>query len=219
MFGGDILFYEKNKIYIVLALICMIIIGVIYTLFRDTNNKYLVNGNNSNPNIVLNTQPSNILREPNMDYGQGVNKYRVFISGEVINPDVYEVDSNFRIVDLLKLAGGPTENADLNRINLAEFLSDAQHIIIPAILEVGSQEYLVSVAENNHTQNSHSNLVNINTASLNELMALPGVGTVISQNIINYREQNGPFSTIEELKRVNRIGINTFENLRDLITI
>lgn len=194
--------YDKNKIYFAAIILVIIIVGIIYTIVRNNHTSYLVN---TEPNIILNNSPVGITEEPELP----IETYRVFISGEVRNPDVYTIDSNARIIDLLEKAGGATEYADLNQVNLADFLSDAQHIIIP---KLGNEESLDNLVED-------SNLVNINTATLTQLMTLPGVGTVTAQNIIDYREQSGYFVSIEDIKKVNRIGNNTFENIKHLITV
>lgn len=206
--------YDKNKIYIAITIVSIIIVGLIYTLVRNDKTSYLVN---TEQNITLNTPPVDTNEELEVYNELPIETYRVFISGEVINPDVYDIDSDARIIDLLEMAGGATEDADLNQINLADFLSDAQHIIIP---KIGSDEAINNVAVNNNgSQGSDNNLVNINTGSLNELMSLPGIGTVTAQNIIDYRELNGNFGSIEDIKQVNRIGNSTFENIKNLITV
>jgi len=139
----------------------------------------------------------------------------VHIEGAVNQPGVYTMPYGSRINDVLALAGGPTEEADLARINLAAFLADAQQVIIPRVREEGEDDLVPEAAD----PLQDSGLVNINTADQAQLTTLPGIGPVLTGNIIAYRETHGPFTTIEELGNVPRIGAVTLENLRDLITI
>jgi len=141
----------------------------------------------------------------------------IHIAGAVYSPGVFTLSYGSRVNDALQLAGGATEYADLARVNLAAFLQDAQQIIIPAQGE--EIEIVEATTGIGSTPEASSGLVNINTASQAQLMTLPGVGTVISGNIIAHREANGPFNNIDELRNVPRIGASTMENLRPLVTV
>jgi len=163
--------------------------------------------------------------------------YRVHVAGEVKNPGVYSVDSKLRIVDLIEIAGGATENADLDRINLAETIRDGEKIRVPNIndpnqvqnfnLKSNQIENITSQTTRNNNyvldsstdSNMQSGLININTASLIELQTLPGVGATIATSIIEYRTQNGNFQSIQDLKKVSRIGDKIFAKLENLITV
>lgn len=144
----------------------------------------------------------------------------VFISGEVKNPGVVTIDAEKRLSDAVDELGGTTENADLNKINLATKLKDESHYIIPQIgdnLESYNNENPGNDIVNN--LNNKSNLININTASIQELDTLPGVGEATANKIINYREEKGKFNSIEEIKNVNGIGDKKYEEIKDLISI
>ena len=141
------------------------------------------------------------------------NDITVHIAGAVYLPGVYTLPYGSRVNDVLLLAGGATEEADLARINLAAFLSDAQQVIIPT--EHDEIEAIPETAQ--HRQDS--GLVNINTADTAQLQTLPGIGPVIAGNIIAHREANGLFDTVEQLINVPRIGAGTLNNIRDLITV
>lgn len=136
----------------------------------------------------------------------------VFISGQVNYPGVFELTTTSRIIDAVEQAGGVTAYADLNRINLALFVSDEQHIIIPSIYD----EILETSLVGNSVQNVPQ-LININTADQQALQTLPGIGPVISQNIINHRNTHGAFTSIEQIQNVNQIGPNIFANIREMI--
>ena len=140
--------------------------------------------------------------------------FQVFVSGQVKNPAVVKLEDNgnLRLVDAVNAAGGLTEFADTEIVNLAEPLLDGQHIHIPT-KEIFFQETptLESSAK--------SELVNINTADSAELQKLHRVGPAIAKRIIDFREQNGDFQTIEDIKKVRGIGEKTFEKLKDQITV
>lgn len=142
-------------------------------------------------------------------------KYYVDISGEVKNPGVYQVKKRTRLVDLIEKAGGLTQKANLDAINQASFVEDGSKIIIPS--KDGSSE---SSGETGETSSgiTATGKVNINQASQDELMTLPGVGAVIAQRIIEYRSANR-FGSIEDIKNVKGIGDATYEKLKDLIAV
>lgn len=136
------------------------------------------------------------------------DKIIVYITGAVNNPGVVTLSKDARMVEALDAVGGLTDTADADAINLARKLKDEEKIHIPGEGEVS-----------NTNINSESGLININTASLEELKSLPGVGDVIAQGIIDYREKNGNFIQLEELKNVTRIGDKVFEGVSQLITV
>lgn len=144
----------------------------------------------------------------------------VFISGEVKNPGVVAIDAEKRLSDAVNELGGTTENADLNKVNLAMKLKDESHYIIPKIGD-NSESHNKETFENNieNDLNNKNNLININAASIQELDALPGVGEATANKIVNYREEKGKFNSIEEIKNVNGIGDKKYEELKTLISI
>jgi len=150
------------------------------------------------------------------------NKIYVHVVGEVKNPGVYEMSLGDRVFHAIDKAGGATEDADLTSINLAEKLKDGEKIIVYSKEMLNSN---VDVSEKTASENqkmyfkSQSNLININTASKEELETLPGIGEVLSQRIIDYRRTNGYFKSIEEIKEVSGIGEKKFEAIKDLITV
>jgi len=129
---------------------------------------------------------------------------------------VYSLPPGSIVQDALQAAGGPTGDADLERINLAQELRDQQQVYIPRRGETASRS-LIS-GGNSDSNSTGSGLVNINTASAAELETLPRVGPSTAQRIIAYRQEHGPFATIEEIQNVSGIGPATFEQLKDLIT-
>jgi len=137
---------------------------------------------------------------------------RVYVSGAVTRPDVYTLPPNSIVKDALLAAGGPAENADLDRINLALPVSDGQQVYIPRL---GEENLPVQPPS---AQRAPDSKININTADLATLVTLPGIGPALAQRILDYRQANGPFARIEGIMDVPGIGEGTFEKLRDLIT-
>ncbi|MGN0166141.1 MAG: helix-hairpin-helix domain-containing protein [Lachnospiraceae bacterium] len=139
-----------------------------------------------------------------------------YICGEVHEPGVYELGTGSRIVDLLEMAGGFTEDASETFVNLAEPVKDGMKVYIPSQDEVENK--LVQI-EGEETLAENSALININTADVSQLVSLPGIGTTKAESIVNYREQNGYFSCTEEIMNVSGIGESTYEKIRNLITV
>ena len=144
----------------------------------------------------------------------------VYVSGQVKTPAVVTLEDNgkLRAVDAVNAVGGLTEFADTEIVNLAEPLIDGQHIHIPT-KEIIFQEIPVATSTSNKSATfAHSDLININTADEKELQKIRGVGPVIAGRIVEYRNQNGAFQSIEEIKKVRGIGVKTFEKMKDSIT-
>ena len=137
-------------------------------------------------------------------------KISVYVSGQVKNIAVVELEDtgNLKFVDAVNMAGGLTALADTEAVNLAEKLYDGQHIHIPA-------KEIFLQAQNS---SGSSDLVNINTADAEKLATLKGIGPALAQRIIDYREQNGAFKSIDEIKNVRGIGQKKFSDFKDKIT-
>lgn len=161
---------------------------------------------------------------------------KVEIKGMIKNPGVYEINENDRVIDLIEKAGGLLEDSNTSILNLSKKLKDEMVVIIYSNKEIEElkqdkivikyEEVLVPcecpdsindacIEEN---KNENTKLVNINTATKEELMTLPSIGESKAENIINYRE-NFKFETIEQIKEVSGIGESLFEKIKDYITI
>ncbi|MDK2843635.1 MULTISPECIES: ComEA family DNA-binding protein [Enterococcus] len=152
-------------------------------------------------------------------------KIYVDISGAVKQPGVYQLPEGSRLFDLLKQAGGLTEDAAIQTVNQAMIIQDQQKIIIL------TQNQAQSIDTENINNNGHleeksdeksskeAGKININQADLTQLQQLSGIGEKKAQAIIDYRNENGSFKTIEDLAKVTGIGEKTVEKLRDSITI
>ena len=138
----------------------------------------------------------------------------VYVIGAVNKPDVYDLPIGANVKDAIAAAGGATAEADLDRINLALRLTDQMQVRVPRKGEV-----VPPFPGGDSTPGSNGVLININTATLEQLDALPGIGLSYAQAIIDYRIQNGAFKTIEDIKNVKHIGDSVFAKIKDRITV
>jgi len=141
---------------------------------------------------------------------------RVYISGEVLNPDVYQLPNDAIMMDVVEAAGGFSPLADPDTVNLAMAMSDGLHVHIP---KPGSEPIISVETSGAKEPGSLSAPININTASLDQLDLLPGIGPVTAQKILDYRQANGPFSEIEEIQQVSGIGPAKYDQMQDLIVV
>jgi competence protein ComEA len=143
----------------------------------------------------------------------------VEMRGEVEAPGVYELLPGARLQDAIASAGGLTEEADMSTVNLARRLRDGELIVILALPLPGSTPMVPSTATRDaSTADASPAKVNINTATGKELEALPGVGQVIAARIVAYREQNGPFRSVDDLIHVEGISDRAIDRIRELVT-
>lgn len=138
----------------------------------------------------------------------------VDVAGWVRDPGVYEFADGARVIDAIEAAGGARPGALLEALNLAAPLSDGTQILVP---REGDQ--LAQPVPGGTVPGAAGALVNVNTASAAELEALPGVGEVIAQRIVDHRTANGPFTSVEQLLDVSGIGDSILESIRELVTV
>ena len=150
----------------------------------------------------------------------------VHITGEVKKPGVVKIKQGSRIEDVISSAGGLTENADISNVNLAYIVEDGVKIKIPSVNEDdNTDEYISSdsgknvIISDEKKEKANTIIVNINTAPQTELEQLPGIGASIATRIIDYRNKNGKFKAIEDIKNVTGIGENKYEKIKDLIKV
>lgn len=152
----------------------------------------------------------------------------VHVAGEVNVPGVYSLAAGSRMVDALAAAGGPTNRADLEVINLATPITDATQIYVPARNQTTRPTFRrpqpgvnggVNSGATGQTDSQQGGVININRASAAELEQLPGVGPATAKAIIDYRTSNGPFATPEDLLEVKGIGPAKFASMRDKVGV
>lgn len=213
-----------KKIFLILLGISIILIGVIFILYKNNQSK-----NEEVIDIFKEEENTEINEEDPKTNENFKDKVVVDIKGKVVSPGVYEVDSKARVNDVITIAGGLIEGADTSLINLAKIVTDEMTIIIYSkeeVLEKNKEEVCVCecplitndacIDSSNNIQNK---LVNINTATKEELMTITGIGESKADLIIKYREENGNFKTIEDIKNVSGIGESLFEKIKDYITV
>lgn len=197
---------DKIKKGLKIFLIVLLII-----LFINIMNKDFFNQEDKDIKVdkVFNMGTKDSLGETSDDAGY----IYTHITGEIKKPGVYKMKVGTRMDDLVKEAGGLTDEADIDLINLSEKLVDEERIIVPA-----------KGAANNTDETSHAasavqtKKININTADINELTSIPGVGEKTAQKIIDYREKK-KFKKIEDVMNIDGIGENKFKNMKDYISV
>jgi competence protein ComEA len=208
---------NQKKVFIVAIVIAVAIIC------------YYVYGRNSNSASVIDEEE--MLVSPNSVESEisdtSDTKIIVHIMGAVKNAGVVELNENSRVSDAIDKAGGLTDDADMSKINLAYLLEDGMKITIPSVNNSEEEEDVIStdsgeIVESETSSSSKSatsSLININRASQTELETLPGIGPSTALKIINYRDENGKFTDIEDIKNVSGIGDSKFANIKDLICV
>lgn len=185
------------------------------------NDEYAMEINDDNYNKDVEKKSVNLIDESlndeslsNTNEIKNINKIFVDIDGAVNKPGVYEIDDGSRLIDLIELAGGMSNDVRTLGLNKAEELKDGCYYYIPKIgEEVGEQIGDIKNPE------KKSSLININKATLEELMKLPGIGESKGKAIIEYRENIGRFASVNELANVSGIGDKTLEKLREFVDI
>lgn len=212
-------FTSKQKIIIISIIIVLIIVGIyVYNIrFSEDINE------NTNENQLNTSFVENILEKDDKN-----KEIIVHITGAVKKNGIVKLKDGARIYDAIEMAGGSTDDADLSKINLAYVLEDGQKVYIPKIGEINQEnaeeEYITFEYGNNKNiiqdyNKGGNEKVNINTANQTELETLPGIGTATAEKIIDYRNKNGKFSSIEDIQNVKGIGNAKYENIKESICV
>lgn len=191
--------------------------GIFYSCSEKTSTEVMV--------LESATPEPTILQEQTITPSETVitsEKIYVYICGQVHKPEVYEVEHGARIRDLVKLAGGFTKQAAPECVNLASVVEDGEQIYIPSVQEKEQGNY--SYEQDTKTKKSEDSTVakqtvNINVASLEELMTLPGIGETKAAAIIAYREEHGAFSSTEELMNITGIKTGLYTKIKDYVKV
>jgi competence protein ComEA len=142
----------------------------------------------------------------------------VDVKGAVKQPGIYRLPPNSRVYEAIEAAGGTTDEAETDRLNLADFLIDGMAVVVPREGD-GPQNTAQMTEGTGGGNNTGTGKVNINRASEAELQTLSGIGPAKAAAIVKDREENGPFKTVDDLTRVSGIGDKTLENIKDDITV
>ena len=150
---------------------------------------------------------------------------RVYVCGAVVRSGVYELEEGARVADALETAGGFSQDADREWVNLARTVADGERVAFYTLEQTDKMKEQGILCEEGQNLSSDrknasgSGLVNLNTATKEELMTLPGIGESRAMAIVNYREQQGSFQNIEEIMQIQGIKESVFATIRDLITV
>lgn len=137
----------------------------------------------------------------------------VYICGAVEHPGVYQLPPGSRVYEAVELAGGLTSDASFDAVNQAEEVTDGQMITVPTVEEQQAAQ------EEEQTSDASDGKVNINTADAAELMTLPGIGASKAESILSYREEQGSFSSVEEIMNITGIKEGVYSKIKDYITV
>jgi competence protein ComEA len=185
-----------------LSIVGIVVFAVIYVILKRPEP--------TSPPLVITLQPRPTA-EPATPTPAAIN---VYVSGAVYKPDVYTLPLNSIVKDAIEAADGATDEADLDRINLATKLADQMQVYVP---RKGEAE--PPAPPDGAAPAATSEKININTASVEELDKLPGIGPAIAGAIIDYRTANGSFKQIEDINDVKGIGDALFEKIKEQITV
>ena len=230
-------FLKQRKIVIIIGILAIILVG--WKIYDSKNFEEI------NSNEIMVSSSNDDKKEIGENEDEEGEMMAVHITGEVKNPGVVRVKEGSRIQDIIEEAGGLTENADITDVNLAYVVEDGMKVRIPSNddenlkknnsgktgddeeksqIELAKNEYITQdsgkgVIVSDEGIDTSSSIVNINTATQTELEELPGIGPSLASRIVEHRNQNGKFKTIEDIKNVTGIGDSKFEKIKDLIKV
>lgn len=225
--------------YIIVCIVIITLLGISYLFYYNSNKEVKEDA------VVIKKKEK---KEENKETNEEIQKYiYVDIKGAVTNPNVYMIEEGKRVIDAINTAGGILEDADTSILNLSKKVTDEMCIIVYTKEEIDeyrkqgleSKEIVKKLEENllqvndyndaqikenktitsNNTNNISNEKISINTATKEELLTLSGIGESKADAIVKYREENGEFKTIEDIKNVSGIGDALFEKIKDNITI
>ena len=206
---------QKQKLFVIVGAILALVIIIFYYFIQ-------MGGDEEQNEIDMSVE--NVKSDETSE-----EKIIVHITGAVNNEGIAEVNEGARLNDVIAAAGGLREDADLNNVNLAYAVEDGQKIYIPSKEDAKMNEYneedLVTtdagkgVIKDNDSSDGSGSLININSANRDRLTEIPGVGEATAEKIIMYREENGKFKNIEDIKNVSGIGDKKFEAIKSYICV
>ena len=219
---------DKKKIGIIIILVIILMgLGILYLKsgfmeLKKNDTESIFATDTENTDILTVTSKNNSSNQNNKEVTIPVKDKSIVveIKGEVKKPDVYTVNENAIVKELIEAAGGLTENADLSNINRAKKLQNHELVYIGNKSDINKEiENKNSEPNISNNQGITNNIVNINTATTEQLKTLNGIGDSKAKSIIEYREQSGGFKSIEDIKNVTGIGEKMFEKIKDQIEI
>jgi len=212
--------FTVKQICILIVIIAIMVITIGAYIYKTMNK------NDENIYINDNIRTLNEISDEDIESEYKDDKILVHVIGCVKDTGIVILNSGDRIIDAIEAAGGETEEADLNKLNLAYVLNDGEKLYVPSIYDTDKQEYITQENGDNivtegagNMEKNNSEIININTATKEELMNLQGIGEATANKIVEYRKSNGDFNTIEDIKNVPGIGDAKFQNIKDKIRV
>ena len=202
-------YFDYKKLIFTTTIIILYVILFLY--FEDKIN-----------NIKIPIQEETIIKEePQIEQEEPIKYIYVDIKGAIKKPGVYKLEENSRIIDAINISGGLLKTANTTYTNLSKILNDSEVIKIYTNEEVKKleKETPQELPKVEETPTIENKLININTASLEQLQTLNGIGESKAKSIVEYRTTNGNFKSIEEIKNVSGISESLYEKIKDSITI
>lgn len=210
---------QKQKIILAIAGIFVVVLFAIYMNTKSNSNTYTI----ANENDI---EEKEEIQETNISEENTEEKIYIHITGAVMKEGVVEINNNARIKDAIEMAGGLREDADISNVNLAYILKDGQKIYIPNKSEIVQAETIVTeengeevIIDDGGDLEEINGKININTAGIEQLEKLSGIGEGTAIKIIEYRKDNGKFKSIEDLKNVSGIGDAKFNSIKNNICV
>lgn len=232
--------YRYRKQIAIIFLLFLTVVGSSFSIYHFSSQKKVVH----KKEVLLSNQKSSKIKKISEKKEDDEEVYyKVDIKGEVQNPGLYSLKEESRVSDVIAIAGGLTENGDTSVINLSKKIVDEMVIIIYSREEVKdfgntkekeqkviedcqnnyegvvNQACISSDNDNNSTSQVEGATISINTATIEQLQTLSGIGYEKAKGIVSYREEHGSFQNIEEIKNVNGIGDSIFDKIKDHITL
>lgn len=201
---------KNKKIKYICILIFLVLCGFFYTMID--HNKNIQNVSISSDNAMESTKETEAGTHPKPTEISRKNIY-VYVCGAVVNPGVYKAEEDARVYQVIQMAGGILPEGAGNYVNQAAAVTDGEQLYVPfqSEVEMGGMDL--------KSQKDGESGVNINTAGLEELMTLPGIGESKAQAIIQYREEHGDFQNVEELTNISGIKSGVYEKIKELVRI
>ncbi len=216
-------YLKSNKTAIRYGIVCLtiLILGTIYCIsvlakkdkdvveyynYQTVNEESLYSASKNDNEIISSNENQN-------------SKIYVYICGCVKSPGVYPCAEGTRVYEIIDMAGGLTEEAYVEALNLADIVQDKDKIYVPDMESFQNQENLSGSDIDIENSSKKSSLININTASLSELTTLPGIGESRAKDIIEYRTKQGKFNCKEDIMKINGIKEAAYSKIKDYITV
>lgn len=209
----------SNKKLIIAALIAAALIGAAFLIFTSNDSAQTEFSVQKGEMEIDNAALDDPVDAINAVEDAEPEQICVHIGGCVLNPGICYLRQGSRIADAVEAAGGMSEDAAVDAINLAKILNDGEQVIVQSKSDLMQQQTEVPAIDSAAKSQTGSGKININTASSSELQTISGIGQSKAEKIIEYREKSGPFKSVEDLTNISGIGEKTLESIKEYICV